>query len=116
MYHHADYIYDDSIDENLVIRMYFKIQFAGLLEAAGSQGGMWRDLGDLDQEHPKQNLTDDDLDNDDDDDYDKEHPKQDLTDDAILNILLPKNITISMRITTCVLHISLVIYFDICPG
>ena len=101
---------------------------------------MWRDLGDLDQEHPKQNLTDDDLDNDDDDDdggdkehpnqdltdddldndddddYDKEHPKQDLTDDAILNILLPKNITISMRITTCVLHISLVIYFDICPG
>jgi len=29
------------------------LQELGLLEAAGSQGGMWRDLGDLDQEHPK---------------------------------------------------------------
>ena len=85
---------------------------------------MWRDLGDLDQEHPKQDLTDDDLDDDDlddgdDDDDEKEYPKQDLTDDDILNIrniLLPKNITISTRMMTCVLHVSLVIYFDICPG
>ena len=31
----------------------FQNEFAGLLEAAGSQGGMWRELSDLDQDHPK---------------------------------------------------------------
>jgi len=29
------------------------LQELGLLEAAGTPGGMWRELGDLDQEHPK---------------------------------------------------------------
>ena len=82
---------------------------------------MWRDLGDLDQEHPKQDLTDDDLDDDDlddDDDDEKEYPKQNLTDDDgnIRDILLSRSMMIFTRMMTCALHISLVIYFDICPG